>query len=220
MKKVSIRMISAALIMLSSFNAARSEELSGVYALRSVAGTQLDYRKIFLSFDGGQVSGYFDNPFTQPVSNDSDANPTCRFFLTGKLSSANEMKLDTWYPSQSGKLDEGGAPIVLKRGDDGKWTVGFSGALPNCDVPTIATGDFLKLEAPRAWRSISYITVPRSILYSAPADDRKTRAYLVRFDPVSVLDTHSNWSKIDYFGKGGDLLRWVKSSDLSTQKRQ
>lgn len=215
-----MKIIGTVLIILSSFNVARCEELSGVYALRSVAGTQLDYRKVFLSFDGDQVSGFFDNPFTQPASNDSDANPTCRFFLTGRLSSAGEVKLDTWYPSQPGKPDETGAPIVLKRGDDGKWTVGLSGSLPNCDVPTIETGDFLKLEAPRPWRSINYVTVVKSVLYAAPTDSSKTRAYLVRFDPVGMLDTHSNWSKIDYFGKDGDLVRWVKSSDLSAPMKQ
>ncbi|MEM5446684.1 MULTISPECIES: hypothetical protein [Paraburkholderia] len=220
MKVTRVKTIGMALIMLSAFNVARSEEQSGAYTLRTVAGTQLDYRKLFLSFDGDRVSGFFDNPFTQPASNDPDANPTCRFFLTGKLSSAGEVKLDTWYPTERGKADETGASVALKKRSDGTWIATLSGALPNCDVPTIATGDFLKLDTPQPWRVINYVAVPKSILYSAPADSSRTKAYLVRLDPVAVLETRSSWSRIDYLGKGGGLVRWVKSSDLSVRLGQ
>lgn len=187
---------------------------SGIYTLRSVPGTQLDFRKVYLASDGIKASGFFDNPFTRPAAGDPDADPTCRFFLSGEVTPQGDIRLDTWYPDrQSGKI-ETGEPIILKR--KGRvWVAMVSGDLPNCDVPTIETGDSLMLTASKPWRSFAFVNKPKTFLYSEPDNVKRTKSYLLRFDVVALLGSHREWLKVDYFRNDADIARWVKSADLT-----
>ncbi|MGF6596744.1 hypothetical protein P3T23_001455 [Paraburkholderia sp. GAS448] len=204
----------AVVLMFACSHAIADDARSGIYTLRSVPGTQLDFRKVYLALDGIKASGFFDNPFTRPTANDPDADPTCRFFLSGEVTPQGEIRLDTWYPDrQSGKI-ETGAPIILKKKGEA-WVATVSGDLPNCDAPTIDTGDFLTLKSSRPWRNFAFVNKSKTFLYSAPDDAERTKGYLVRFDAVAVLESDHEWLHVDYFRNDADVVRWVKGLDLT-----
>jgi hypothetical protein len=165
----------AGIVMLFAFGPAfAGDAQSGVYALSSAPGTQLDFRKVYLAWDNDRVSGFFDNPFTRPAINDPNDDPTCRFFLSGEVTPRGDIRLDTWYPdSQSGNI-ETGAPIVLKR-KQGAWEATVTGDLPNCDASTVSTGDLLTLKSSNPWRSFAFVNKPKTYLYSKPENGMRTK---------------------------------------------
>jgi hypothetical protein len=135
-------------------------------------------------------------------------------FFNGSMLGDGSIRLDTWYPDgQTGNI-ETGSPIVLRE-KSGQWVATVTGDLPNCDAPTIESGDFLKLDAPRPWKSIGYINKSKTFLYSDPSDDSRTKAYLVRSDPVALVQSKGEWVEINYFGHRANLLRWLKRTDLT-----
>jgi hypothetical protein len=188
---------------------AGAEELhSGVYELRTVPGTQLDYRKVYFAVDKGEVQGFFDNPFTAPAANNPDRDPTCRFLLKSNGAKGNTTTFGTWF------ADEKGGKISLTPGTNEAWSVNVNGDLPNCEVPTIESGDFLKFKSERNWIGFAMIASKRASLFSASQDSARTKGYLVKDDVVAVLARSGDWVQIDYFARGNDLVRWVKGSDL------
>jgi integrase len=198
-----------------TINARADSNISGEYLIRSVSGTSLDFRKIYLIFGNSGVQGFFDNPFTRPASNGHDFDPTCRFFLTGKVIDENELKLETWFPEKETEHIFRGSAIALKKMGSG-WVVSIDGALPNCEVATIDNGDEIVFSSPRKWVGFSYVNKVRANLYAKPEVKSRIRSYLVEFDAVAVMETGAEWSKIDYFLNGRDLIKWIPTSDLKT----
>lgn len=192
--------------------------VSGIYALRTVADSRLDTRQVYLSVNQGRISGYFDNPFTQPASNVPGLDPSCRFFLRGVSRDANHFVLHSFYPDKDdgGKVETGGA-ITLRRVDSG-WTLSVDGEFPNCDVATVSSGDRLTLNVAKpAWIRFGYVDVNKAPLYKGSAFSTKTSGYLIRYDPVALLEpeTQSEWAHIDYLKvRLGDLVRWVRANDV------
>lgn len=107
-----------------------------------------------------------------------------------------------------------GEPISVAASAKGVWSVRVNGDLPNCDVPTISTGDSLTFSAARSWIGFASITSRRARLYSKPEDSAITKAYLVKDDVAAVLVRNGDWVQIDYFASGTDLVRWIKRADL------
>jgi hypothetical protein len=208
--------LSASALMLTSGLAFSGEISSGSYTLRTLPGSQLDFRRVYMAEDDGKIFGFFDNPFTRPAKNDPDENLTCRFFFSGSALGDGSIRLDTWYPDEQTGHIETGAPIVLRE-RSGAWVATVTGALPNCDAPTIETDDFLTLDRPEPWKSIGFINKARSFLYSEPNEGSRTKAYLVRSDPAALLQGNIGWLHITYIGHGSNLSRWLKRSDF-TQK--
>lgn len=207
MKRVGLGVIAA--LALSIGAAAQADELrSGVYALRSVPGTQLDYRKLYLAVDNGNVTGFFDNPFTAPAANNPDRDPTCRFLLKSTSVTPNQVDFATQFSGDRGQ------PISVSSSAKGVWSVHVRGDLPNCDVPTISTGDSLTISAARDWIGFAAVASRRTRLYLRPDDSSVTKAYLVKDDVVAVLARKDEWVQVDYFARGTDLIRWIKRSDL------
>ena len=206
--KILASLIVAAGLLASGF--ASGEELrAGVYSLRTVAGADLDHRKVYVAVNGTEVSGFFDNPLTTPAANNPDRDPTCRFLLKGSRTAAGDLKFATSFAG------ERGASIDVKARGQGTWSVHVDGDLPNCEVPTVDSGDWLTLESERHWIGFARIASVRAPLLNAPRADARSKAYLVRNDVVAILERSGDWVKIDYFQRGGELLRWVRESDLS-----
>jgi len=190
-------------------NWANADELhSGVYELRTVPGTQLDYRKVYLVVEKGEVQGFFDNPFTAPAANNPDRDPTCRFLLKSSDTKGNTITFSTYF------ADEKGGKISLSPGSQQSWAVKVDGDLPNCEVPTIESGDSLTFKSERNWIGFAMIASKRAPLFSASQDSARTKGYLVKNDVVAVLARIGDWVQVDYFARGNDLVRWVKRSDL------
>jgi hypothetical protein len=212
--KQTLRCLLAAALMLGSGLTFAGGISSGNYALRTLLGSQLDFRRVYMAEDDGKISGFFDNPFTRPANNDLGENLTCRFFFSGSTRGDGSIRLDTWYPDEQTGHIETGSPIVLRE-KSGAWMATVTGDLPNCDAPTIETGDFLTLDKPEPWKSIGYINKSRSLLYSGPNEGSRTKGYLVRSDPVALLQGNSEWLHITYIGHGSNLSRWLKRPDLT-----
>lgn len=208
--------LASAIAALLTFSYAFSADLqSGVFSLRSVPGAQLDFRKIYLVKRDGKVEGFFDNPFTQPTENNPDANPTCKFFLNGEFYTPGEIQLHAWYPEsdQAGDASAGASIFLTKSGDS--WKVRIAGDLPNCDMPTVETGDFIKSDMVEPWQSIAYISKPKSYFYTRPHDTDRTRGYLVHSDAVAVIKYEGDWALVNYLRGDINLIRWMKRADLT-----
>ncbi|MBN3723664.1 hypothetical protein [Burkholderia sp. Ac-20379] len=190
--------------------------LAGIYDIqpRSVYGEMLAHRKLYLAFTGDDVTGFFDNPYPQP--DDADVDNTCRFFLSGKMTSGNRMDLVATEFDSSTPTSQ----IALTKQHDGTWRVAVDGPrghaadLPNCAVPSMVSGDVVKLADPRPWQIVGKIGTAKAPLYSEPSADKQTRAYLIESDPVAIQITQGEWTQIDYIGKHRELVRWARSSDL------
>ncbi|HDR9202010.1 TPA: hypothetical protein QDB48_003341 [Burkholderia vietnamiensis] len=176
--------------------------------MRSVPGTQLDYRKVYVAVDNGAVAGYFDNPFTAPAVNNPDRDPTCRFLLKGRGEKSGAIGLATYFAG------ERGGRISISPGNRGVWNVRVDGDLPNCEVPTIESGDFLTFKSSRNWIDFATVASKRAPLYATAQESSRSKAYVVSGDVVAVLARQGNWVQIDYFARGSDVIRWVKRSDL------
>jgi hypothetical protein len=213
MRKI-LRCLSAAALVLTSGLVLAGEINSGNYALRTLPGSQLDFRRVYIADNDGKVSGFFDNPFTRPATSVPDENPTCRFFFNGSTLGDGIIRLDTWYPDEQTGRIETGTSIVLRE-KSGEWVATVASDLPNCDAPTIETGDFLTLDKPEPWKSIGYINKAKTFLYSEPSEGSRTKAYLVQSDPVALLLSNGEWLHIKYIGHGSNLSRWLKRSDLT-----
>ncbi|MCM2481437.1 hypothetical protein [Burkholderia glumae] len=210
MKRIGLAVIAA--LALSISTAAQADQLrSGVYALRSVPGAQLDYRKLYLAVDNGHITGFFDNPSTAPAANHPDRDPTCRFLLKSTSVARNEVDFATQFGGAQGQ------PISVSSNAKGVWSVRVHGDLPNCDVPTISTGDALTFSAERAWIGFATVASQRARLYAKPEAPAATRAYLVKDDVAAVLARKGDWVRVDYFFRGTDLIRWIRRSDLRTE---
>lgn len=209
MKRIGLAMVAVLAVTSSIHTTVSADELrSGVYALRSIPGAQLDYRTLYLVVNNGNITGFFDNPSTAPAANNPDRDPTCRFLLRSTSVTRNEVDFATQFSGDRGE------PISVAASAKGVWSVRVNGDLPNCDVPTISTGDSLTFSAARSWIGFASITSRRARLYSKPEDSAITKAYLVKDDVAAVLVRNGDWVQIDYFASGTDLVRWIKRADL------
>lgn len=204
----------ALILALASGWALADEISSGIYKLRTQPESQLDFRRVYIADDNGKISGFFDNPLTRPAENDLEGNLTCRFFLSGSTVDDGSIRLETWYPGELMSQFQTGASIVLRE-KSGAWVATVTGDLPNCDAPTVETGDVLTLDQPKSWKNIGYINKSISPLYSKPSEGSRTKAYLVRHDPVALLEGNTEWLHIIYIGHGSNLSRWLKRSDVT-----
>lgn len=207
MKRLLLGWVAASALMAAGC-AGADEVRAGVYELRSVPGTQLDYRKVYVAVDNGAVAGYFDNPFTAPAVNNPDRDPTCRFLLKGRGEKSGAIGLATYFAG------ERGGRISISPGNRGVWNVRVDGDLPNCEVPTIESGDFLTFKSSRNWIDFATVASKRAPLYATAQESSRSKAYVVSGDVVAVLARQGNWVQIDYFARGSDVIRWVKRSDL------
>nr|WP_199043489.1 hypothetical protein [Dyella sp. ASV24] len=188
---------------------------SGVYDIqpRNDHSVELPHRKLYLAFEGDDVTGYYDNAYPQPA--DADVDDTCRFFLSGKQTAPATVTLSADYPGDGVASD-----IVLSKRPDGAWLVTVKGThadasrLPNCSVPSLISGDVVKLASARPWRIVGRASKPTVPLYSEPSTDKKTKGYLVDLDPVAIQTIQGEWTQIDYLAKDHELVRWVKSTDV------
>ncbi len=145
---------------------------------------------------------------TTPAANAPDRDPTCRFLLKG-TAGARGVDFSTAFGGDHGDS------ITIAPAAQGHWVVTAVGdRLPNCDVPTISTGDTLAFGEPRDWLDFTQVAVRRARLYSAPQAQAATRAYLVKGDVAAVLARSGDWVEIDYFARGATRVRWVRRADL------
>lgn len=203
------------LASLAATTPATPNDASGIYDIqpRDDQGVPLPHRKLFLAFEGDDVTGYYDNPYPQPE--DADVDDTCRFFLSGKQTEKATVTLSADYPGDGVASD-----IVLTKRSDGAWLVTVKGTrtdasrLPNCSVPSLVSRDVVKLVSTRPWRIVGRASQPTVPLYSEPSIDKKTKGYLVDRDPVAIQTIQGEWTQIDYLAKDHELVRWVKSTDV------
>ncbi|MBN3761030.1 hypothetical protein [Burkholderia sp. Ac-20365] len=206
--KILAPLIVAVSLLLPGF--ARGEELrAGIYALRTVPGADLDHRKVYVAVNGTEISGFFDNPFTTPAANNPDRDPTCRFLLKGSSAAGGVVEFTTFFGA------ERGASIAVTSRGRGAWSVHVDGDLPNCEVSTVESGDSMTFDSERHWLGFARIASAKAPLFNEPQADARSKAYLVRNDVVAILERHAGWAKIDYFQRGGNLVRWVNASDLA-----
>ncbi len=209
MKRFWMGWVAAATLMAAAGPAASADELrAGIYDLRTVPGTTLDYRKVYIAVDQGRVSGFFDNPFTTPAQNDPDRDPTCRFLLEPASVQGRSISFATAFAGEQGDK------LQLTSNGQGDWKAQVGGTLPNCEIPTIETNDYLHLNTEKPWIGFASVAAKRASLYTAANEGARGKAYLVKNDVVAVLERVGPWARVDYFSRGTDLIRWMKQSDL------
>lgn len=188
---------------------------SGIYRIqqRVADGVVLVQRTLYLAFDNDKVTGYYDNPYPRPV--ETDVDQTCRFFLSGKLTTPDTIELSAQHPD-----DQFVAGVSLKLRPDGAWTVTVNGVtgnrsyLPNCPVPSLLSGDVVKLGDTRPWRMVGYVSKPRAVLHTDATDSSATTAYLVNHDPVAIQSLQGDWLQVVYLARDHELVRWLRSADV------
>ncbi|WP_179400564.1 hypothetical protein [Burkholderia guangdongensis] len=206
----------------SPAHAEGTQLISGIYELSprtSDDGVALPGRKLFLAVTDTSITGYYDNPSPGPKK--AGVDDTCRFFLQGNTDdklSPNRIELfpETWDTKNTSHPP---GTIVLEKRKDGTWRVTpeyhdvvYTGPLEHCPRPSIVRGDILRLVSARPWSIIGSLMNAKVALYSEPADDKMTKAYLIEHDPVAIQARRMGWMQIDYIGKDHELIRWMKNT--------
>ncbi len=195
---------------------------SGIYTIQSMSidGAVLKNRKIYLAFNKNVVTGYFNNPY--PEEEGADTDGSCRFSIFGKANTQSSIELRA---IDLADAPYNGSEFKLTRQSDDTWLVTFAERdlwkAAVCEHPTLVSGDIIKLAVPRPWAFIGTISTPKEPLFSEPSVDQKTKAYLVKDDPVAILVlngksqiSNNGFQQIDYLGGAHELIRWVKDGPV------
>ena len=127
-------------------------------------------------------------------------------------------KIETWFPADKTRSDliagtltpeqTGGTTslrLELKAEHGGCWNVQHFAD---------QGGAAFLLDVPGKWRAIRVIASSRAYFHGGPADGKKHKAYVVRGNPIKVLDYKTGWVYAEYSAEEKTTTGWFKESDL------
>jgi hypothetical protein len=163
------------------------------------------YEGLMLAVDpAGNLSGYYRESQGEGVSK------TCTFFLKGKVAD-NHAELSTWsdqvYPGVL-KADGADVNLQIEKGRD----------FPGCGLvlmPEIAQGIKFDKTLDAKWSDLEIVASNRAYLYSAPAEDKKLKSYLIKGDVVGALSTNGDWVQVEFPREGKKSVSgWINVNDV------
>jgi hypothetical protein len=185
------------------------------WPLAAHAGPQVDghsglYEAMTISVVGDQVTGAF---YDQRIGNGTDAAPqfSCIFMLQGKLV-GDRADILTWAPGDKDVIH--GNLVFTADGADVKLDQEPGG----CGM---TSGDMVgepyrasKLSGAEGWLGVAMVSAKKAVFRSEPSAKPGRTPFVVRFDPVVVLERRGDWIRASYVGGEKPVTGWLNRSEL------
>lgn len=169
------------------------------------------YDTLTLAVAGSTVSGaFFDQ---RGVPGPGGAPPfSCLFLLRGSRV-GDIAQVATWVPG-----DVRSIPGELRFTTDGA-TLKLAGAHGGCGM---TSGDMVARPYAVArgaegadWREVGMVAAKRSVFHREPGIPAPHAPFVVRFDPIVILDRRADWVRARYLGGAQPLTGWLRATDLA-----
>ncbi len=180
-----------------------------VYASDSAPVTN-SYGPLLLTVTSKTVVGTFFDGRGEPGVSGVPAF-TCIFMLSGQIEGSSA-QIVTWTPGDKALipgelvLGNGEASITLRDNQAGCEMAGDD------MVSAPWTGSFIKTNP--SWIGVGMVAADRAILRPIPADSTRQGPYLIRFDPVVILERQMEWVKVGYLAGERTMKGWLRRSEL------
>ncbi|WP_243214770.1 MULTISPECIES: hypothetical protein [Methylobacterium] len=170
------------------------------------------YDSLALAVSGDAVAGVFAE---QRGAADAGAPQfSCLFLLRGTVA-GGRAKVETWFPGEPERIPgdlvftPDGASLTLAEDHGGcAMTTGTMVGTPY--TLSRSTG------GPSAdWIGVGLVTARRTAFRPEPGPAPARAPYLVRFDPVAVLETRDAWVRVRYRGEKAPVIGWLPAADLA-----
>jgi len=169
------------------------------------------YGPLILTVTGKTVVGTFFDGRGEPGV--SGIPPfTCIFMLTGRIE-GTRARIVTWTPGDKASipgelvLDKSEASITLRDNQAGCDTAGDD------MVSAPWTGTLTKTDP--SWIGVAMVAADRAVLQPQPKNSVRRSPYLIRFDPVVILERHMEWVKVGYVTAERPVKGWLRRSELA-----
>ncbi len=169
------------------------------------------YDSLYLVTAGQAVAGVFaeqrgmDGPGGAPQFG-------CIFLLHGTLE-GDRATVETWFPKEPERIpgtlafEEKGAALTLREDHGGcPMTTGTMAGRPYA---------LSREEEGRGWAGVALVTAEKAIFRSGPGASPPRSPYVVRLDPLVVLERRQGWVRASYLGGKTPITGWLPESDLA-----
>ena len=171
-----------------------------------------NYEGLTLAVSGSAVAGVFVEQ--RGTGDPGGPQFSCIFLLRGTLA-GDRATVETWYPNEperiAGRLDFtlGGAALTLSENHGGcLMTTGSMVGTPY--ALSRNAGD-----ASTEWAGVGLVTARRTAFRHEPGPAPARAPYLVRSDPVAVLERRDGWLRVRYRGEKAPVIGWLPAGDLA-----
>ncbi|MCP1547277.1 MULTISPECIES: hypothetical protein [Methylorubrum] len=169
------------------------------------------YDSMTLAVEGEAVSGVF---VEERGGAGGGASFSCIFLLRGRLSGLRA-EVETWFPGEPERIRGNlaftpeGAALTLAEDHGGcPMTTGSMTAKP---YTLLREAD----EPAQGWRGVALVTARRARFRPEPGPAPERGAYLVRHDPVAILERRDGWVRALYRRGAKPITGWLPEADLA-----
>lgn len=171
------------------------------------------YGALSLVVRGGTVAGLFASERGDTGAPDA-VTFSCLFLVAGRIANG-AASVTTWYPGDPERI--GG---TLRFTPDGA-ALQLAAEPPGCGM---AVGDMVRepyeerFDGGRPdWLDLGFVTAERAVLASRPnATPPRGKPYLVRFDPVAVVEWRGGWARVEFLGGETRTTGWLRDGEIGT----
>lgn len=170
------------------------------------------YDSLTLAVAGDAVAGVFSEQRGAPGSGGPQFS--CLFLLRGTLA-GGRAKVETWFPGEPKRIPgelaftSDGATLILSEDHGGcSMTAGTMVETPYT-LARSAEG------TPAGWIGVGLVTAKRTAFRPEPGTAPARAPYLVRFDPVAVLERRDAWVRVQYRGEKVPVIGWLPAANVA-----
>ncbi|WP_200927324.1 hypothetical protein [Methylobacterium sp. Leaf100] len=170
------------------------------------------YDSLTLAVSGNAVAGVFAEQ--RGAAEAGSPQFACVFLLRGTLA-GDRAKVETWFPDEPERIPgdlaftPDGAALTLAEDHGGcSMTTGTMVGTPYALSRRAAS-------APDGWIGVGLVTAERTAFRPEPGPAPARAPYLVRLDPVAVLERRDAWVRVRYRGEKAPVIGWLPAADLA-----
>lgn len=170
------------------------------------------YDSLTLAISGDAVAGVFAEQ--RGAVDAGSPQFACVFLLRGTLA-GDRAKVETWFPDEPERIPgdlaftPDGAALTLVEDHGGcSMTTGTMVGTPYALSRRAAA-------TPDGWIGVGLVTAERTAFRPEPGPAPARAPYLVRLDPVAVLERRGAWVRVRYRGEKAPVIGWLPAADLA-----
>ncbi|WP_187273715.1 hypothetical protein [Methylobacterium sp. WL8] len=169
------------------------------------------YDSLTLAVSGDAVAGVFAEQ--RGAADAGGPQFACVFLLRGTFA-GDRAKVETWFPDEPERIPgdlaftpDGAALTVAEDHGGCSMTTGTMVGTPYGLSRRAAAAD--------GWIGVGLVTAERTAFRPEPGPAPARAPYLVRLDPVAVLERRDDWVRVRYRGKKAPVIGWLPAADLA-----
>ncbi|MCJ2081816.1 hypothetical protein [Methylobacterium sp. J-090] len=169
------------------------------------------YDSLTLAVSGDAVAGVFSEQ--RGAADAGGPQFACVFLLRGTIA-GDRAKVETWFPNEPERIPgdlaftpDGAALTVAEDHDGCSMTTGTMVGTPYALSQRAAAQD--------GWIGVGLVTAERTAFRPEPGPAPARAPYLVRLDPVAVLERRDAWVRVRYRGEKAPVIGWLPAANLA-----